>query len=103
MSRPFGTGHDNTAAVVLGDLDGDGDLDLAVGFAGGARVYLNAGDGTFPVSRPVGRGDAWILALVPGDVNGDGLLDLAAGHYDDDQNMIYLNRLSFHLPVLYKD
>ncbi|MCP4535610.1 MAG: hypothetical protein GY832_00515, partial [Chloroflexi bacterium] len=48
VSSDFGTGSDWTYSVAWGDVDGDGDLDLAVGnFQQQNVVYLNDGDGTF--------------------------------------------------------
>ncbi|PWT84751.1 MAG: hypothetical protein C5B58_04220 [Acidobacteria bacterium] len=67
----------NPAAVVAGDFNGDGTLDLAVANAGSnsVRVLLGNGDGTFKAalnSSVLGPG-----SLVVGDFNGDGKLDLA--------------------------
>lgn len=64
------------AAVVAGDLDNDGDLDLVAGDALGATICLNNGSGQFtPAALPVAiapRANDLQLA----DVNGDGILDL---------------------------
>ena len=64
-------------AVAMGDLDGDGDADLAVAnrVDDDASVLLNNGDGTFApaVSVPAGE-DPHGIAL--GDVDGDGNLDM---------------------------
>jgi hypothetical protein len=44
----FGTGSDDTYTLALGDVNGDGYLDIAVGNGGGQNVvYLGDGDGTF--------------------------------------------------------
>ncbi len=74
------------AAAAWGDVDGDGDLDLAVGGRAGAPtydgvtlVYRNDGAGTFTdmgADLP-GIGHYGSSALAWGDVDGDGDLDLA--------------------------
>ncbi|MCE5230309.1 FG-GAP-like repeat-containing protein [bacterium] len=71
------SGVDNYLSPTLGDLDGDGDLDMVVGRATGSRIYFNTGTPANPV---------WTSSVsVPGihpelvDFNGDGLLDLATG------------------------
>ncbi|MFT4624317.1 MAG: hypothetical protein ACI8PZ_002976 [Myxococcota bacterium] len=68
----------------FGDLDGDGDLDLAIGNYGEtpwfdvdngqpSRLYLNDGDGTFTDAsdRIAPWGDGWTFNLTWQDVDGD--------------------------------
>lgn len=63
-----------TPVAVVGDVNGDGTLDIAAGFAA-SSVLFGAGDGTFPSSLDyLFIGDSFVL----GDVNGDGSLDLVA-------------------------
>ncbi|OGX80781.1 FG-GAP-like repeat-containing protein [Hymenobacter coccineus] len=65
--------------VALGDLDGDGDLDLVASYfdngKGGIEVRFNNGAGTFgggtSINLPVG-----VFSLALGDFDGDGDLDL---------------------------
>jgi len=65
-------------AVAVGDLNGDGALDLAVGTGSGVAVLLGQGDGSFQEARTFGVGNA-ANSVVVGDLNGDGALDLAVG------------------------
>lgn len=58
-----------TTPMLLGDFDGDGNLDLATG----GFIYTGQGDGTFPNSQ--GSTTALPYALA-GDFNGDGKLDI---------------------------
>jgi len=63
--------------AVMGDVDGDGDLDLvaANGFADTVSVALGTGDGTFEADVEYVTGDQPV-ALAVGDVDGDGDVDV---------------------------
>ena len=85
--------HDLAGAVAVGDIDGDGDLDLVVvnmaacampgGWCGSDhdQVYKNDGNGAFvettAMSLPMDPSGSYAVAL--GDIDGDGDLDLAIG------------------------
>jgi len=89
------TDKHNTLSVVLGDVDGDGDLDLVAGNDGQAnRLYLNNGTAT-PFSGVSGSdvsADAhYTLSVALGDVDGDGDPDLVAGNSGSQANRLYLN------------
>jgi subtilisin-like proprotein convertase family protein len=79
-----------TYSVAWGDVDGDGDLDLAVGNSGYPdQLYRNDG-GTLTLDtawNPVSRSTN---SVVWGDVDGDGDLDLAVGN-NGQPNQLYRN------------
>jgi hypothetical protein len=77
--------------VAVGDFNGDGFLDLAIIFAGGVRVLLGNGDGTFqttPLSYIAGSGPS---SLAVGDFNGDNWPDLAVANASSNDVSILLN------------
>jgi hypothetical protein len=83
------------SAIVTGDFNGDGKLDLAMTDSAGNAVIilLGNGDGTFTeaVGSPyaVGRGPFQIAAA---DFNGDGKLDLAVANATDGTVSILLQQ-----------
>ncbi|MCB0024505.1 MAG: VCBS repeat-containing protein, partial [Caldilinea sp.] len=92
--REFGADSNDSYSVALGDVDGDGDLDAAMGSFGYQNaVYLNNGDGTFgPTGSTFGTGDDYTAVVALGDMDGDGDLDVAVANYDEPfQNAVYLN------------
>jgi hypothetical protein len=100
IRTPFGDDDDETEAVVAGDIDGDGALDLIAGNPGQqSAVYLNDGAGNFPAGsvtcasagvRCFGGAYDPTTSVAVGDVNGDGALDIIAGN-PGAPSMIYLN------------
>ena len=91
----------NGGGVALGDVNGDGLLDVFLTANQGAnRLYLNQGDWTFEdVTERAGVGGqrAWSTGASMADVNGDGWLDIYVCNSgiesgDDQRNELYLNR-----------
>ena len=84
-----------TAALVPGDLDNDGDLDLALGlFPNSVQIFINDGAGNFPAAqRSTIDTSASFLPynFAWGDYDGDGYLDLAAAYPLLRQARVYRN------------
>ena len=67
-----------TTRVVMGDYDGDGDLDYIAGNTGSSEqidFYKNDGTGTFTWNSMFGVSTN-MVDMVTGDINGDGYLDV---------------------------
>ncbi|MBC8124083.1 MAG: VCBS repeat-containing protein [Gemmatimonadaceae bacterium] len=81
---------DGPRSIVVGDLDGDGDLDLATVNIGGSypdfvntvSVLKNNGNGTFANAQTLAVGD-YPTSITVGDLDGDGDLDLATVNIGD--------------------
>jgi hypothetical protein len=74
-------------SVAIGDMNGDGKLDLVTADPGYSYPFLNSsvsvllgiGDGRFPTREDYGTGDSpWSAAI--GDLNSDGKLDLVTAN-----------------------
>jgi FG-GAP-like repeat len=80
-------------SVAIGDLNGDGKLDLATANHGddSASVLLNKGDGRFQASVGYGIGHA-PSAIAIGDLNDDGKPELVAANYSASTVSVLVNR-----------
>ncbi len=78
VSRDVETGTTNkTRTTSIGDLDGDGDLDLITGNFGDVnRVYLGNGSGSFATGSDVETATNPAKSVSLGELDGDGDLDL---------------------------
>ncbi|USN98319.1 MAG: VCBS repeat-containing protein [Phycisphaeraceae bacterium] len=88
-----------STSVSLGDLDGDGDLDMAVAnrgpfdnydISGDVSVLFNNGNGTFAARQPYAAGDHPNSASL-GDLDGDGDLDMAVTNGNNADVSVLLN------------
>ncbi len=104
VTYPIGAGMTanlTPVAMVVGDFNGDGKLDIAVANAGcppsggtcsgGSIVVLPGnGDGTFGQPISTGAPDFVLNTLATGDFNGDGRRDLAVGAFGDEGGAVII-------------
>ena len=85
-------GEEFSYTAVLGDLDGDGDLDAFVGNGGANTIWLNDGTGVFTkTGQNLGSYATFKVAL--GDVDSDGDLDaVTANYFNGEPNRIWINQ-----------
>jgi hypothetical protein len=79
---------DDSRAVALGDVDGDGDLDVFVGNDGPNQVWLNDGAGIYSYSeQDLGKDSTYTVVLE--DLDGDDDLDVVV--VNQDRVEVWLN------------
>ncbi|UOQ75105.1 FG-GAP-like repeat-containing protein [Hymenobacter cellulosilyticus] len=86
----------NPISVTMGDVDGDLDLDLLVGYYSNAStvsVRLNDGSGNFtaPAMNPNPAVGSYPQSVAVGDVDGDGDLDLFTANNGSNSASVRLN------------
>jgi hypothetical protein len=90
----LGTERLRSASARVGDIDGDGDLDIVI--ANGRhwpqqnQLFINQGRAKFSILRPLGSDQRTTYACEFADFDGDGDLDIATGN-DIARGEIFLN------------
>jgi hypothetical protein len=96
----FNDGTLSTSRVILGDLNGDGALDIVLGndFQEG-RAYFNDGAGNFTSSKVINPGGNSLRDIAVGDFNADGALDVVIVN-QNEPGQLYVNdgQGNFSLP-----
>ena len=91
------SGAQQTLALEVSDLDGDGDMDVVVGHdRAHNEILVNDGSGNF-VARALGSTTLTTDSLAVGDVDGDGLIDIVEGNagdgeFADGTNYLHMNQ-----------
>jgi len=109
VSRQFATTED-PSALVVGDFNRDGKLDIAVveygfGVPGILAIYLGRGDGTFSAGPSYPLNTPYDIAAA--DFNGDGILDLAVADNGKNKVFVFMGNgdgtfappVSYHAPL----
>ncbi len=76
-------------SIGFGDVDGDGDLDIAVAKNyGSSLLYINDGSGNFDAGTVLNTGSGTVSTMDMGDVDGDGYADIVVGKYRSDNALL---------------
>ncbi len=80
-------------SVVAADLDGDGDLDVAVTYQNNDRVvwFENQGGGNFGIAQTAATGLDDAQTVAAADMNGDGDIDLLTASFTDNKIAYFEN------------
>ena len=100
---------ETSANASIGDLDGDGDLDIVL--AKGRhwplhdRVLLNNGKGEFTTARNLGETPDRTYSALLADLDGDGDLDVIVSNDNPDKKLVYFNdgKANFHVAGTWGD
>ncbi len=92
FSYGIGTSNNTAANIAVGDLNGDGKLDIATAneVPNTVSILINTGNGTYASAINYGAG-SYPNTIALGDVNGDSFLDIATSNATSDSISILIN------------